>query len=405
MIFKRQIKDTSMKKFLSLIIVSLIFAGNISAQEYAVKNTSAKDNWFLELPKVGANMNMASDWLFNSGLKDVTSPYIGLSFGKHFTPIFGARVDLGGFYMKNYFPDSKIDKSLKAKYINTNFDLMVNLSNLFGKYKFDRVADIYGIMGVGYTRHLGYENGVSDFGMKSNEFVEGTKNFVNTRLGIQAAFHASELVDINLEANANLIDGTFNYSGRKFNGYVNAMVGVTYKFKKRGFELAEVVEPGLVASLNDEINRQRGEIDNKDKKINQLESDLRDSKNENLALNNRIGELEDQLGNVKANQVVVTYQIGKTDVSKEQLVTIYNVAQLLKENPKTNVEIFAYADAQTGSAKRNKVLTERRAENIVKILTENYGISADRIKTYAYGSEQQVYDNNDWNRVAVIVVK
>lgn len=393
-----------MKKFLSLILVGLAIAGNVSAQEYAVKNTSAKDNWFLELPKVGANMNMASDWMFKSGLKDVTSPYIGLSFGKYINPVLGARIDLGGFYMKNYFPNTNIDKSLKSKYINTNFDLMVNMSNLFGGYKFDRVVDFYGIMGIGYTRHLGYSNAVSDFNMKSDE-LGGKKNFVNTRLGLQAAFHASELVDINLEVNANLVDGAFNNSKRKFNGYANAMVGVSYKFKKRGFEVAEVVEPGLVASLNDEINRQRGEIDNKDKKINQLESDLRDSRNENIALNNRIGELEDQLGNVKANQVVITYQIGKTDVSKEQLVTIYNVAQLLKENPKTNVEIFAYADAQTGSAKRNKVLTERRAENIVKILTENYGISADRIKTHAYGSEQQVYDNNDWNRVAVIVVK
>lgn len=394
-----------MKKFLSLIIVSCALGGNLYAQEYAVKSNSAKDNWFLELPKVGATMNMASDWNFKSGLMDVTSPYIGLSFGKYINPIFGARVDVGGFYMKNYYPNTNIDKSLKYKYINTNLDFMVNLSNLFGGYNFDRVVDFHGIMGVGYTRHLGFSNGVSDFGMSTNELQNAKKNFVNTRLGVQAAFHVSKLVDINLEANANLVDGYFGYSDRKFNGYVNAMVGVTYKFKKRGFELAEVVEPGLVASLNDEINRQRGEIDNKDKKINQLESDLRDSKNENLALNNRIGELEDQLGNVKANQVVVTYQIGKTDVSKEQLVTIYNVAQLLKENPKTNVEIFAYADAQTGSAKRNKVLTERRAENIVKILTENYGISADRIKTYAYGSEQQVYDNNDWNRVAVIIVK
>lgn len=394
-----------MRKLLSSIAICLFFAGNISAQEYAVKNNSAKDNWFLELPKVGVTMNMASDWLFKSGPMDITSPYIGLSFGKYFNPIFGARVDLGGYYMKNYFPDIQIDKSLKAKYINTNLDLMVNLTNLFGKYKFDRVADVYGIMGVGYTRHLGFDNGVSDFGMKTNDFVAGTKNFVNTRLGFQAAFHANELIDINLEVNSNLIDGYFNNSDRKFNGYVNAMVGVTYKFKKRGFELAEVVEPGLVASLNDEINRQRGEIDNKDKRINQLESDLKDSRNENLALNNRIGELEDQLGNVKANQVVVTYQIGKTEVSKEQLVTLYNVAQLLKDNPKTNVEIFAYADAQTGSAKRNKVLTERRAENIVRVLTENYGISKDRITTHAYGSEQQVYENNDWNRVAVIIVK
>lgn len=84
-----------MRKLLSSIAICLFFAGNISAQEYAVKNNSAKDNWFLELPKVGVTMNMASDWLFKSGPMDITSPYIGLSFGKYFNPIFGARVDLG----------------------------------------------------------------------------------------------------------------------------------------------------------------------------------------------------------------------------------------------------------------------------------------------------------------------
>lgn len=394
-----------MKKILSLALTGIILAGSVTAQEYAPKRNKAKDNWFLELPKIGATMNMASDWQFKSGLRDVTSPYIGLSFGKYFTPVLGIRVDVGGYYLKNYFADSNIDKALKANYINTNADLMVNMTNLFGEYNFDRLVDVYGIMGIGYTRHLGYENGVSDFGMASDEHTVGTKNFVNTRLGLQTAFHVSKLIDINLEVNANLIDGSFNHSTRKFNGYVNAMAGITYKFKKSGFELGEVVEPGLVASLNDEINRQRGEIDQKDQKINTLRNKLKESRKQNEALNNKVNDMEEQLSNITANQVVITYQIGKTEVSKEQLVTIYNVAQLLKENPNATVEICAYADAKTGSAKRNKVLTERRAENIVDILVNNYNISKDRITSHAYGSDQQVYENNDWNRVAVIVVK
>lgn len=393
-----------MKKVFTFIILGIMAVSSLSAQEYATKRSKAKDNWFLELPKVGANMNIASDWQFKSGLKDVTSPYFGLAVGKYFNPEFGLRLDLGGYTIKNYFPNSKIDKSLKANYINANVDVMVNLINLFGKYNFERKVDLYGILGIGYLGHLGFENGVEDFNMKSDKY-SGNQNFVNTRFGLQGAFHASKLIDINLELNANLIPSHFTNSKRKFNGYVNALVGVTYKFKNRGFELAEVVEPGLVASLNDEINRQRGEIDTKDGQINDLNNKLKESRRENKALSNRIQELENQQANVVGNQVVITYQIGKTDVSKEQLVTIYNIAQLLKENPETNVEIYAYADAKTGSAKRNKVLTERRAENIVNILTENYGISKDRITSKACGSAEQVYENNDWNRVAVIIVK
>lgn len=376
-----------------------------SAQEYAVKQNKFKDNWFLEA-KVGASMFMASDWNFDSALKDVTTPYVGLSFGKYFSPLIGARIEVGAWQLKNKFNSSayNIENPLKANFIQTNFDLMFNLMNAFGKVKVDRKFDLYGILGIGYMRHLGFVNGVEDYALANNE-VAGSKNFVNTKLALQGQFHVSKAVDINLEVSGNFIDNSFLLSNRKFAGYVNAMAGVAYKFKKRGFELGEVVEPGLVASLNDEINKQRGVIDGNEKEINDLKNQIKDYKDENAALAQKLAESEKNQGSKLKNEVVITYRIGKTDVSKEQLVSLYNVAQMLKENPETNVDIKAYADAKTGSAKRNKYLTEKRAETIVKILTENYGIESSRITSTACGSDSQIYDNNDWNRVAVIVVE
>ena len=393
-----------MKKI--LVALSALFVMTMAnAQEYAVKQSKFKDDWFLEA-KVGASMFLASDWNFDSALKDVTSPYVGLAFGKYFNPVIGARVEVGAWQLKNKFNSNScnIDDPLKANFIQTNFDLMFNLMNAFGKVKVDRKFDLYGILGIGYMRHLGFVNGVEDYALASDK-LGGSKNFVNTKLALQGQFHVTKAVDVNLEVSGNFIDNSFMLSNRKFAGYVNAMAGVAYKFKKRGFELGEVVEPGLVASLNDEINKQRSVIDGNEREISDLKNQLKDYRNENAALNQKLAESEKNKAAELKNEVVITYRIGKTDVSKEQLVSLYNVAQMLKENPETNVDIKAYADAKTGSAKRNKYLTEKRAETIVKILTENYGIDSNRITSTAYGSDSQIYDNNDWNRIAVIVVK
>lgn len=392
-----------MKKLGLLLLACLIFSGSTFAQEYAVKQNKFKDNWFLEAPKIGANINIASDWKLNSGLKDVTSPYIGVGFGKYFNPQFGARIEVGGFRMKNYF--ETFDKSLKANYVQANFDILVNLFNTFGKFKEDRKFDLYGILGIGYVRHLGYVNATTDFGAANDDVLRGTKNYIVPRIALEGAFHVSPLIDLNLEVSGNVINGNFNNSKRKVNGYLNATVGVAYKFKKRGFEYAEVVEPGLVASLNDEINKQRGIVSENEETINKLRTKLKDSRDENEILSKKLAECEKCNKNKVNNQLVITYRIGKTEVSKEQLVSLYNVAQILKENPEAKVEIDAYADAQTGSAKRNKYLTEKRCDNIVKILTDNYGISKDRVITRSHGSAEQIYDNNEWNRVAVIIVK
>lgn len=393
------------RNLLLLLALFLGLASVTEAQEYAVKRNKFKDNWFLEVPKVGATMGLGSDWGFKSVLKDATTPYVGLSFGKYFSPIFGTRVDLGGYMFKNRFNNMNPSNTLKAYYINTNVDLMVNMINLFKPYNPERKFDLYGIFGVGYLRHLGYDNAVSDFGASTNDLVGGTKNFINTRIGLQGAFHVSQLVDINLELNGNIIHGNFMASNRKYSGYLNASVGVAYKFKKRGWEVAEAVEPGLVASLNDEINRQRGELDSQDKEIQGLRNELKDCCDENKALKNKLDQCEKDKKTAKNEQAIVTYRIGKTEVSKEQLVSIYNIAQSLKENEDATVEIHAYADSKTGSARRNMQLTEMRAENIKKLLVENYDIDESRIKTFAHGCDEQVYDNNDWNRISVIVVK
>lgn len=46
-------------------------------------------------------------------------------------------------------------------------------------------------------------------------------------------------------------------------------------------------------------------------------------------------------------------------------------------------------------------LSERRAQAVYNILTKEYGIAADRLSMVAEGSDSQVYDVNNWNRIVI----
>ena len=54
----------------------------------------------------------------------------------------------------------------------------------------------------------------------------------------------------------------------------------------------------------------------------------------------------------------------------------------------------------------NKQLSQRRAESVVKLLTEKYNIDKKRVQIVANGSDSQLYpQNNNWNRIVVFAVR
>ena len=58
-----------------------------------------------------------------------------------------------------------------------------------------------------------------------------------------------------------------------------------------------------------------------------------------------------------------------------------------------------------GSSKYNKNLSEKRAQTVYNLLVDKYGIAADRLSVVAEGSENQVYDENNWNRVVIFAAE
>ncbi|MBP3762976.1 MAG: OmpA family protein [Bacteroidales bacterium] len=144
--------------------------------------------------------------------------------------------------------------------------------------------------------------------------------------------------------------------------------------------------------------------------VNNLERQVAGSRNNEKRLENRIAELEDQLaqalaqagpgGNsaaadslqavidqIKADQLTfyampfsVQYGVDEWNVSEDEEAKVKAVARVLKDNPDVKVLVVGFAD-YTGSDSYNMKLSEKRANEVKRLLTKRYGIAEDRIQT------------------------
>ena len=87
-------------------------------------------------------------------------------------------------------------------------------------------------------------------------------------------------------------------------------------------------------------------------------------------------------------------------ITDAEMVNVFNVAEWLKENPNQNIVIKGYADEQTGTSDYNMALSRERAQNVYDALV-GYGINPNRLSIQAEGSNTQVYETNDWNRIVI----
>ena len=102
----------------------------------------------------------------------------------------------------------------------------------------------------------------------------------------------------------------------------------------------------------------------------------------------------------------IYYAINKDKVSTGEKYKIRRIVEFMNENPESKIEISGHADMATGTAEYNMKLSQRRAENVAKALTEA-GIDESRISVSFKGSEENIYEGEDMtlNRVSICIAK
>jgi len=88
----------------------------------------------------------------------------------------------------------------------------------------------------------------------------------------------------------------------------------------------------------------------------------------------------------------VEFELDRTEVRYEFFPKIQNLAKVMKHYPGATILLEGHTDS-TGSSSYNQSLSKSRADAVMKVLINEFGINSDRITTSGMGESQPVASN------------
>jgi outer membrane protein OmpA-like peptidoglycan-associated protein len=322
---------------------------------------------------------------------DLISPNVQLGIGYQFNPWFAARIQANAWQSKggwNGYETSRTGNpytnDYKFNYVAPGVDFMFNLSNAFFGWNPNRVFNLTAFLGGGANIAWGNDE-ANEIGatLKNLDDYEleylwdGTKVKAFGRGGLEAAFRVSKAVSIIIEGNANiLID---RYNSKKADNpdwYFNALAGLrinlggTYTKKEKEPEPAPEPVQEYVAPKPAPEPEPEPVVE---KKAEPLRRDI-------------------------------FFRINRSQWAASENSKIDDIVKYLNDNPDAKVTVTGYADAGTGNNRINDAIAKRRADSVVKALTDK-GIDASRITSDSKGARVQPFSENDKNRVSICIAE
>jgi outer membrane protein OmpA-like peptidoglycan-associated protein len=89
----------------------------------------------------------------------------------------------------------------------------------------------------------------------------------------------------------------------------------------------------------------------------------------------------------------ITFDYDRADVKTEFRSAVMSVADALKSQPATTIDIIGHADA-SGSDSYNQTLSERRAQSVANLLQAE-GVQRERVVAYGRGELQPIASNDN----------
>ena len=400
------------KIFMSCLLLAGVMTA--SAQEQYPKTVyDHNPYWYVQI-QGGAQYTLGE-----IDFKDLISPNVQVALGRQFTPVFGLRLAVNAWqsrvglkysdiptYVKN---EGNVTAGLvipggtvkgKWMYVAPGLDATFNLSNLFCGFNPNRIFNfsVFGGLGANigwdFDKEANWENynlvnTHAAAGNQNWEYAwEGTKVRMFGRAGVAADFKVSDAVSLGLEVNANTLSD--HYNGKKagnWDWYFNALAGVKINLGKtystRTIEAPKVPEKVVEKVIERVIEKPAPQqVVEPTRAVAQKKEDKfrRD----------------------------VFFQINKTQIAQlkaSEKEKVKEVADYMKANPTSTVEVTGYADVGTGNPKINKTLSQRRAQAVRDALVKTYKIDASRIKVDFKGDTIQPFAKEIENRVAICIAE
>lgn len=374
-----------MKKVLLFVAALSLGAATVSAQ-YALVKPKFGDN--ISLGVEGGVTTPLNNGPFFKSMRGV----IGLNVKKQLTPTFGLGVEgLWGFNTSSWKGAVHSSTAFDSQYIGAFGS--VNLFNLFTPYSPEpRVFDMDIQAGAGW----GHEY--------RNKAAGPDHNFFATKAGLNFNFYPCERVAISLKPAViyNMSDRGARQSSASYNSHravfnltagVSVLLGDGFKYVLPNYNLDEV------AALNEQINTLRSDLGAASQALTQVVTSNKALQSEVNALQNRKPEVVNTTNDFLSTVRYVNFNIGRYNVTADQMPNVAAVANYLKNQPKSTVVIKGYA-SQDGPIEVNERLARQRAESVRDLLVKRYGIAPERIKAEGEGIGH-MFEEESWNRVAI----
>lgn len=384
-------KLTCLVAALSVISLSILNAQTVIKSENKFKTETNRffDNWFISVG--GGAQVYFGDNDSKADLGKRIAPTLDIAVGKWFTLGLGLRLEYSGLQAKGlgtmnaaYTEGAVNNKGLykqKWNMMHLHGDVLFNLTDMFCGHREKRVYSAIPYVGLGWMHS--YDK------PKTNE-IAATVGFINR-------FRLSSALDLNLEMRGTLVNDRFDgeISGNGKEGLAAVTVGLTYKFKQRGFRKATVRTVSTGISESDMLQL-RDRLNNMQKEKQTLADELE-------AARNKKAETIVSKEMTIAPRIII-FPLGKSTLSKQERVNLGYFAKLIKEAPADKVyTIVGYADNKTGSAAVNERLSEERAEAVRDALVTEFGVKASQLKTESRGGVDNMYYDDEALSRAVIV--
>ena len=384
------------KVLLCLLLIGLstgvMAQAEVSGEKHSVATNSFWANWFVQANVVGSSFWGSQEQQsvkFSKLTKDYrTNLGFSIALGKWFTPGLGLRTKFNGVWGRSIISEDKSHNA--SKYWTLQEQVLFNLSNMLMGYNEQRVWNFIPYAGGGVGRNMSY-------GCYALGFSVGLLN--TFRISPKVAFN----FDINYGSYEPSFDGfsaggdsKLSLKGR--DRVINVELGLTYRLGKSTWKSTPDIDAMQALSQSE---------------IDALNAQLADLMAENERLGEELANAEQQaapapqepvtITKVVAAPVSVFFNLNKAVISSQR--DLQNVAALVAvaKEQGAKLVVTGYADSQTGSAERNRQLSEQRAEAVVAELLK-MGVSRDQIETVAAGGVDTLTPT-PYNRRATVEIK
>lgn len=401
-----------MSVVVSLVVTSMTaFAQNTGKPEYP--RYGFWSNW-----SIGGSLDLNHELnqgypIFGSGWRQNANIGMDIFAQQKLNHVFDWRLRFG--FPSFGEPKGTVSDNTGFK-LNRNFsltlDVLFSLNDALMGYDPDRKWSFYFFGGAGARFNgLSKDEYTTTANTKPNHAEDKKREIEGENKGIAQVmvtfgqgfrYNLSESHTVFAEYSFDIADIVNIFDAKFYNGWhdINSIfrLGYAYNFGVTAADQAIAAQKNMLTQENfGAMNTQ----------VNNLETQVAAAKNKEKKLEKRISELEQQLANaqtrpsngasnselqsvidqIKADQLTfyampfsVQYDVNQWEVSEAEMDKVKAVARVLKDNPDVKITVVGFAD-YTGSDQYNMKLSEKRANEVKRLLTKKYGIAESRIST------------------------